>query len=178
MGCFWEYGGFWKVQLDVRDLGGHLDFTFRARAGTLSNRVREATLGVGIGLPFVNPGVCPSGQHLDSHWEGASSQLSASIPLGGALPFSGSCPLGWGTAWATVTTSPIYSKKKKCLFISLVFHFFGRKLYSFSQSMVSYYCALLGMLVAKWEPTPRYRDAYSVDTPKWACWEKAGKKHF
>ena len=25
-------GGFWKVQLDVRDLGGHLDFTFRARA--------------------------------------------------------------------------------------------------------------------------------------------------
>ncbi len=29
-------GGFWKVQLGVRDLGGHLDFTFRARAGTLS----------------------------------------------------------------------------------------------------------------------------------------------
>ena len=39
-------GGFWKVQLDVRDLGGHLDFTMRARAGTLSKRVREATLGV------------------------------------------------------------------------------------------------------------------------------------
>ena len=37
-------GGFWKVQLDVRDLGGHLDFTLRARAGTLSKRVREATL--------------------------------------------------------------------------------------------------------------------------------------
>ena len=29
-------GGFWKVQLDVRDLGVHLDFTYRARAGTLS----------------------------------------------------------------------------------------------------------------------------------------------
>ena len=29
-------GGFWKVQLDVRDLGGHLDFTGRALAGTLS----------------------------------------------------------------------------------------------------------------------------------------------
>ena len=27
-------GGFWNVQLDVRDLGGHLDFTLRARAGT------------------------------------------------------------------------------------------------------------------------------------------------
>ena len=26
------HGGFGKVQLDVRDLGGHLDFTFRARA--------------------------------------------------------------------------------------------------------------------------------------------------
>ena len=26
------------------DLGGHLDFTRRARAGTLSRRVREATL--------------------------------------------------------------------------------------------------------------------------------------
>ena len=36
-------GGFWKVQLDVRDLGGHLDFTLRGRAGTLSKRVREAT---------------------------------------------------------------------------------------------------------------------------------------
>ena len=39
-------GGFWKVQLDVRDLGGHLDFTLRARAGTLSKRIREATFGV------------------------------------------------------------------------------------------------------------------------------------
>ena len=39
-------GGFWKVQLDVRDLGGHLGFTFRARAGTLSKRVGEATVGV------------------------------------------------------------------------------------------------------------------------------------
>ena len=39
-------GGFWKVQPDVRDLGGHLDFTLRPRAGTLSKRVRDATLGV------------------------------------------------------------------------------------------------------------------------------------
>ena len=41
-------GGFWKVQLDVRDLGGHLDFTYRARAGTLSRRVGEATVGVAV----------------------------------------------------------------------------------------------------------------------------------
>ena len=39
-------GGFWKVQLDVRDLGGHLDFTYRARGGTLSHRVGKATVGV------------------------------------------------------------------------------------------------------------------------------------
>ena len=39
-------GGFWNVQLDVRDLGGHLDFTLRARAGTLSKRIYVATSGV------------------------------------------------------------------------------------------------------------------------------------
>ena len=32
--------------MDVRDLGGHLDFTLRARAGTLSKRIRDAILGV------------------------------------------------------------------------------------------------------------------------------------
>ena len=48
-------GSFWDVQLDVRDLGGRLDFTRRARAGTLSNRVRDAILGVAsVGaLPLV-----------------------------------------------------------------------------------------------------------------------------
>ena len=32
-------GCFWAVKLDVRDLGGHLDVTLRAVAGTLTNRV-------------------------------------------------------------------------------------------------------------------------------------------
>ena len=36
----------WSVELDVRDLGGHWDFTRWTRAGTLSRRVREATYGV------------------------------------------------------------------------------------------------------------------------------------
>ena len=47
-------GSFWKVQLAVRDLGGHLDFTGRTRAGTLSCRVREATHGAAAvgALPF------------------------------------------------------------------------------------------------------------------------------
>ena len=36
----------WTVELDARDLGGHLDFTRRVRAGTLSRWVREATRGI------------------------------------------------------------------------------------------------------------------------------------
>ena len=51
-------GGFWKVQLDVRDLGGHLDFTRRPRAGTLSKRVGDATVGVAA------VGALPLGFHL------------------------------------------------------------------------------------------------------------------
>ena len=42
----WDISGdgkVWKFQLDI--LGGHLDFTRRARAGTLSSRVRDATDG-------------------------------------------------------------------------------------------------------------------------------------
>ena len=41
-----EMEGYWKVQLGFRDLGGHLDFTLRARGRTLSSSVREATSGV------------------------------------------------------------------------------------------------------------------------------------
>ena len=55
------------------------------------------------------------------------------------------------------------------------FSFLGRKLYSFSLSSVSYFCLLQGMLVAKREPTPCYRDAYSVGTPKRAFGRRGGK---
>ena len=44
----------------------------------------------------------------------------------------------------------------------------------FLMGMVSYVCVLLSMPVAKREPTPCCRDAYSVDTPKWAFLGKAG----
>ena len=80
------------------------------------------------------------GQHLDKHWEGVSLQWSASILLDGALPFSGSCPLGWGTALATVTTSPIF---QGCVFLFPLFSiFWSEKLYSYFQGKVSYifYC--------------------------------------
>ena len=45
----WDISGdgcFWELQLDVRDLGGHLDFIYRARAGALSRSVGKATIGV------------------------------------------------------------------------------------------------------------------------------------
>ena len=58
----------------------------------------------------------------------ASSQWSASLLLGGALPLSGSCLLGWGTALATVTTSPIF---QGCVFYFPCVSFLEKKLYSF-----------------------------------------------
>ena len=44
----------WGIKLDVRDLGGHLDITNRARAGTLARRVFLATSQVRMvgALPF------------------------------------------------------------------------------------------------------------------------------
>ena len=38
-----DAGCFWTVRLDVPDLGGHLDVTQRAPAGTLRERVKDAT---------------------------------------------------------------------------------------------------------------------------------------
>ena len=80
-------GGFWNVQLDVRDLGGHLDFTLRARAGTLSRRVREATLGVAsdgalplgvqVKLGLVRSKYLPAGLHAAEASYVSSSSISA-----------------------------------------------------------------------------------------------------
>ena len=80
-------GGFGKVQLDVRDLGGHLDFTFRARAGTLSNRVCEATFGVAsvgalllgfqVKLGLARGKYLPAGLHAAEAFYVSSSSISA-----------------------------------------------------------------------------------------------------
>ena len=56
--------------------------------------------------------------------------------------------------------------------------FWVNMLYSFFKSMVSGFSLLLDMLVAKWVPTPCYRDAYSVGTPNWAFWEKGWQKYY
>ena len=76
---------------------------------------------------------------------------------------AGSCPLGQGTALATVTTPPI---SQRSVFLCPFSFFFGKC------------CALLrvlDMLVTKREPTPGYNDTYSVGTPTWAFGRKAGK---
>ena len=80
-------GGFWKVQLDIRDLGGHLDFTYRARAGTLSCRIGKATVGVtAIGalplgfltkLDLVRGKFIPAGLHAAEASYVSSSSISA-----------------------------------------------------------------------------------------------------
>ena len=80
-------GGFWKVQLNVRDLGGHLDFTLRARAGTLSKRVRDATLrvasvgalplGFQVKLGLVRGKYLPAGLHAAEASCVSSSSISA-----------------------------------------------------------------------------------------------------
>ena len=102
-------GGFGKVQLDVRDLGGHLDFTLRARAGTLSNRVREATSGVAsvgasplgfqVKLGLARGKYLPAGLHAAEASYVSSSSISAfraaivravwssKMPLAVLLPF-------------------------------------------------------------------------------------------
>ena len=62
-------------------------------------------------------------------------------------------------------------------FISLGLFFLGCKTMPFFRSMVFIWVLLLGMLVAKWEPTPCYHDAYSVGIPKRACGGKSGQNH-
>ena len=53
--------------------------------------------------------------------------------------------------------------------------FWGKNFYSFFKSLG--FSLPLGMLVAKWVPTPCYNDAYSVGTPYWASWGKGWQKH-
>ena len=79
-------GGFGKVQLDVRDLGGHLDFTYRARADT-SHGVVEAAVGVAavgalplgfqVKLGLVRGKCLPAGFHAAETSDVSSSSISA-----------------------------------------------------------------------------------------------------
>ena len=86
----------------------------RAKFPLVGDGGEQFVLFFGIGLLFVNPGVFP-GQHLDSHKEGASSQLSASIPPGGVPPLAGSCSLGRGTTLATCHDAANLPKERLCI---------------------------------------------------------------
>ena len=80
-------GGFLKVQLDVRDLEGHLDFTYNARSGTLSHRVGKAIVGVAavgalplgfqVKLGLVRGKYLPAGLHAAEASYVSSSSISA-----------------------------------------------------------------------------------------------------
>ena len=55
--------------------------------------------------------------------------------------------------------------------------FWENMMYSFFKSMIMGFSIPMGMLVAKWVPTPCCNDAFSVGTPKWALWRKGWLKH-
>ena len=69
------------------DLGGHLDFTRRARAGTLSKKVGEATVGIAavcalplgfqVKLGLVRGKYLPAGLHAAEASYVSSSSISA-----------------------------------------------------------------------------------------------------
>ena len=69
-----RHGGFWKVQLDVRDLGGHLDFTRRAQAGTA---VGALPLGFQVKLGLVRGKYLAAGLHAAEASYVSSSSVSA-----------------------------------------------------------------------------------------------------
>ena len=86
----------------------------------------------------------------------------------------GVVPVGLGGRRWRLSRRCQYPRKVSFYFPSF---FLEKKLYSFSMGMVSYFCVPLGMQVAEREPTPCYRDAYSVDTPKWEYREKGLQNH-
>ena len=129
---------------------------------------------LGVGLSFVHLDDCSSGQHLDEHWKGVSSQWTTSLLLFGALLLSGSCPLGGGTALAIVATQPVFQKTDLLFPLGI---FLGSKTIPFFKGMVFIWVLLLGMLVAMREPPPCYHDAYSVGIPNRACGGKSGQNY-
>ena len=55
--------------------------------------------------------------------------------------------------------------------------FLGNVFLPFFKSIIWGFSIPLGMLVARWVPTPSYNDAHLVGTPKWAFWEKGWQIH-
>ena len=110
-------GGFGKFQLDVRDLGGHLDFTYRARAGTLSRRVGEATVGVAavgalplgiqVKLGLVRGKYLPAGLHAAEASYVSSSSISAFMAAIVRAVWSSKMPLANSPAILNLLDGPV-----------------------------------------------------------------------
>ena len=80
-----------------------------------------------------------------------------------------------GRRWPLSRRSQL--SKKRTFYFPWVF-FYGSLNYPFfSKGMVLIWVLLLGMLVAKREPTPCYHDAYSVGIPKGAYGAKSLEDH-
>ena len=89
-------GCFWAVKLDVRDLGGDLDVTLRAVAGTLTERVQIATtqvpavgalpLGFQSMIGMVRSKYLPGGLH---GCEGAAVSVTALSSFRSAIATAG-----------------------------------------------------------------------------------------
>ena len=110
-------GGFWNVQLDVSDLGGHLDFTYRTRAGTLSKRVCEATVGVvsvgalplgfQVKLGLVRGKYLPAGLHAAEASYVSSSSVSAFLAAIVRAVWSSKMPLADAPAILNLLDGPV-----------------------------------------------------------------------
>ena len=104
--------------------------------------------------------------HIRRGHRHGGQRLSCSAPLG-VVPVD----LGDGVGDCT---SPIF---QRCVFLFPFCIFLGEQAVLFFQEKSFGFTLLLGMLVAKWVPTPCYNDAYSVGIPTWAFWEKDWQKH-
>ena len=82
--------------------------------------------------------------------------------------------------WVGGRRWPLSRRRRTSKGVSFYFpciSFGGNMMCSFFKSIFLGICIQLGMLVAKWVPTPCYNDAYSVGTPKWALWRKNWLKY-
>ena len=110
-------GGCWKVQLDVMDLGGHLDSTRRARAGSLSKRVVDATVGVAavgalplgfqVKLGLVRGEYLPVGLHAAEASYVSSSFISAFRAAIARAVWSSTMPLANTPAILNLLDGPV-----------------------------------------------------------------------
>ena len=128
---------------------------------------------LGIGPPFVNPGDCSVGQHLDIHirrWHRHSGQRPSRSAV--CFPSRGRARWVGGRRWRLSRRR----RSQESIFLFPLVSLLGTN-YAFLKGVVLFYWILVDMFVAKQESTPCYHDAYSVGTPEWAFWGKGWQNH-